>query len=54
VGTRPPKWLKPQLTRLVDEAPAGGNWLHEIKYDGYRIQARVIASSCSWWFVEVA
>ena len=41
VGTtsRPPKWLKPQLTRLVDEAPAGGGWLHEIKYDGYRMHA---------------
>jgi len=27
VGTtsRPPKWMKPQLTRLVDEAPAGGH-----------------------------
>jgi len=38
VGTtsRPPKWIKPQLTRLVDEAPGGGGWLHEIKYDGYR------------------
>jgi hypothetical protein len=38
VGTtsRPPKWIKPQLTRLVDEAPAGDGSLHEIKYDGYR------------------
>jgi ATP-dependent DNA ligase len=38
VGTtsRPPKWIKPQLTRLVDEAPAGDGWLHEIKFDGYR------------------
>ena len=33
--TPPPKWIKPQLTRLVDEAPAGKDWLHEIKYDGY-------------------
>ena len=32
-STRPPKWIKPQLTRLVDEAPAGKDWLHEIKYD---------------------
>jgi ATP-dependent DNA ligase len=37
----PPKWIKPQLTRLADEAPAGGDWLHEIKYDGYRMHARV-------------
>jgi hypothetical protein len=43
VGTtsRPPKWIKPQLTRLADEAPAGDGWLHEIKYDGYRMHARI-------------
>jgi bifunctional non-homologous end joining protein LigD len=45
VGTtsRPPKWIKPQLTRLVDEAPAGDVWVHEIKYDGYRMHARIDA-----------
>jgi ATP-dependent DNA ligase len=32
---------QPQLTRLVDEARAGGGWLHEIKYDGYRMHARI-------------
>jgi hypothetical protein len=26
-----PKWIKPQLTRLVDEAPAGNDWLHLFK-----------------------
>ena len=36
----PPKWIKPQLTRLVDEAPAGAGWVHEIKYDGYRMHAQ--------------
>ena len=37
-----PKWIKPQLTRLVDdEAPAGAGELHEIKYDGYRMHARI-------------
>ena len=40
-STRPPRWIKPQLTRLVDEAPAGPDWLHEIKYDGYRMHARI-------------
>ncbi|GEP61210.1 hypothetical protein RSO01_83760 [Reyranella soli] len=39
--SRPPKWIKPQLTRLVDEAPAGKEWVHEIKYDGYRMHARI-------------
>ena len=38
---RPPRWIKPQLTRLVEDAPAGPDWLHEIKYDGYRMHARI-------------
>jgi bifunctional non-homologous end joining protein LigD len=28
-----------QLARLVDAAPAGDGWLHEVKYDGYRVLA---------------
>ena len=38
---RPPTWIKPQLTRLVHEAPTGSDWLHELKYDGYRMHAQV-------------
>ncbi len=41
---RPPLWIKPQLTRLVDEAPDGPTWLHEIKLDGYRMHARIDGS----------
>jgi DNA ligase D-like protein (predicted ligase) len=29
------------LPRLVDEAPEGSDWLHEIKFDGYRVHARL-------------
>src|SRR5690349_5238258 len=36
-----PGWIKPQLTRLVDQPPNGPEWLHEIKFDGYRIHARL-------------
>ena len=36
-----PQWIRPQLTRLVDPAPEGSHWLHEIKYDGYRMHARL-------------
>ena len=39
--SRPLKWIKPQLTRLVDEPQTGNGWLHEIKYDGYRMHARI-------------
>jgi len=34
-----PDTFAPQLATLVDAAPAGDGWLHEIKYDGYRIVA---------------
>src|SRR6267378_2423030 len=36
-----PAWIAPQLTQLVDAAPEGDQWLHEIKYDGYRMHARL-------------
>jgi bifunctional non-homologous end joining protein LigD len=35
-----PQYIEPQLCALVDEPPGGG-WVHEIKLDGYRIQARI-------------
>jgi len=31
-----PKFRKPQLATLADNVPAGNEWLHEIKFDGYR------------------
>ena len=40
-ATAPPGWIKPQLTRLVDHAPEGPEWLHELKYDGYRMHTRL-------------
>lgn len=40
VGKAPmPTWISPQLTTLVDEPPEGNDWLHEVKWDGYRILA---------------
>lgn len=33
-----PKFIPPQKATLVDAAPTGGAWLHEMKLDGYRIQ----------------
>jgi bifunctional non-homologous end joining protein LigD len=39
----PPAWIKPQLAALVDKAPDGPDWLHEIKFDGYRMHARLDA-----------
>lgn len=36
-----PDRIEPQLATLVDEAPDGPDWLHEIKYDGYRLSALI-------------
>jgi bifunctional non-homologous end joining protein LigD len=34
-----PDWIAPQLAQLATAAPDGDQWLHEIKYDGYRFIA---------------
>jgi len=36
-----PLWVKPQLSELVKKPPDGPDWFHEIKFDGYRIHARI-------------
>jgi ATP-dependent DNA ligase len=36
-----PAWIKPQLCQLVREAPSGDGWAHELKFDGYRMHARL-------------
>lgn len=41
----PSAWLPPQLATLTDSAPAGDDWIHEIKYDGYRLLAWLDARS---------
>jgi bifunctional non-homologous end joining protein LigD len=41
VKARQPDWIEPQLATLVDRMPADDQWLHEIKFDGYRLLCRV-------------
>jgi len=36
-----PAFVPPQLCTSVERPPTGGDWVHEIKFDGYRIQMRV-------------
>ena len=36
-----PDFIPPELATLVDNAPTGEGWLHEIKLDGYRTVARI-------------
>jgi len=36
-----PRFVPPQLCKLVDTPPTGEHWVHELKLDGYRLQLRV-------------
>ena len=69
-GARPaplPETVYPELATLVGTPPTGENWIHEIKYDGYRIlcilspqegrRARLVSRNGKDWtekFTEIA
>src|SRR5258708_6855959 len=36
-----PKFIEAALATLRDNPASGNGWLHEIKFDGYRLQAHV-------------
>ena len=36
-----PQFVAPQLATLVTEPPRGDGWIYEVKYDGYRMLARL-------------
>ena len=36
-----PAFIEPCLATLAAEPPGGAQWAHEIKFDGYRLQARI-------------
>jgi bifunctional non-homologous end joining protein LigD len=36
-----PEYVAPMLTTLVADPPRGDDWVHEIKYDGYRMVVRI-------------
>lgn len=36
-----PAFVAPELATAFKEAPDGQEWLHELKYDGYRLQIRI-------------
>src|SRR5690606_13835006 len=38
-----PPFLPPMLATLAATPPADKRWLHEVKFDGYRLQARIEA-----------
>lgn len=42
----PPPFVRPQLARLESVPPSGGQWLHELKFDGYRALLAVGGNDC--------
>ncbi|HVH34981.1 MAG TPA: DNA ligase D [Tahibacter sp.] len=44
-----PEAFAPELCRSQERAPNGEDWLHEIKWDGYRILATVVRGKVQLW-----
>ncbi|SED10914.1 non-homologous end-joining DNA ligase [Bradyrhizobium erythrophlei] len=36
-----PGFIAPALARSIDRVPSGERWIHEIKFDGYRVQVHL-------------
>ena len=36
-----PGFIEPELATSVDRVPSGAKWIHEIKFDGYRVQVHL-------------
>ncbi len=44
-----PEFVAPQLATLVDEPPDGEEWLHELKFDGYRMLCHLSRGRVRFW-----
>lgn len=44
-----PIFVAPQLATLVKEPPSGDEWLHELKFDGYRMLCRIDRGRVTFW-----
>ncbi|MDF4004730.1 DNA ligase D [Luteibacter sahnii] len=45
----PRNFFAPQLARLHEAPPQGDEWLHEVKWDGYRILAGIVDGEVTLW-----
>jgi bifunctional non-homologous end joining protein LigD len=36
-----PGFIEPALATSIDKVPSGDRWIHEIKFDGYRVQVHI-------------
>jgi bifunctional non-homologous end joining protein LigD len=43
IGTKAeyPGFVEPELATSVDKVPSGERWIHEVKFDGYRVQVHL-------------
>src|SRR5258708_3546652 len=41
VKARFPGFVEPELATSIEKVPSGERWLHEIKFDGYRVQVHL-------------
>jgi bifunctional non-homologous end joining protein LigD len=48
-SSKPPGFILPCQPALADRPPAGPGWLHEIKFDGYRVIARKDGERVRLW-----
>src|ERR1700712_2004877 len=39
-----PGFIEPSLATAIDKVPTGARWIHEIKFDGYRVQLHIANS----------
>ncbi len=44
-----PRFVEPMLAALAKSPPAGDRWLHEVKFDGYRLQAQIVDGLVTLW-----
>ena len=44
-----PQFISPQLATLVKEPPSSDEWLHELKFDGYRMLCRIDHGRVTFW-----
>jgi hypothetical protein len=47
--SKPPGFILPCQPALADRPPSGPGWLHEIKFDGYRVIARKDGEQVRLW-----
>lgn len=44
-----PEFIPPQLATLEEQPPVGDQWLHELKFDGYRMLCHINKGKVKFW-----